>query len=147
MADAEGLPARTLLPSDGYWTSRGLDQGNATNRLDDLIVPNTEPSGSALSLVDPYSEGWQTPSQWLLDQNGNIHRVLAGRRNQSEGPVRLVRPVPQVARHASNGNVRDDFGNSTTVDQASAVKAIWFIPPETVDGMTLTPVFVTVRDL
>ena len=37
------MPARTLLPSDGYWTSRGLDQGNATNRLDDLIVPTPNP--------------------------------------------------------------------------------------------------------
>jgi len=141
------MPARALLPDDGYWTARGLDSDNETNRLDDLIVPNTAPSGSVLSLVDPYSEGWQSPNQWLLDQNGNIHRVLAGRRNQSEGPVRLARPVPHVARHASNGNVDDGFGNSTTVDQASAVKAVWFIPPETVDGMILTPVFVTVRDL
>ncbi len=38
-------------------------------------------------------------------------------------------------------------GDDTTVDQASAVKAVWFIPPETRDGLILTPVFVTVRDL
>lgn len=131
---------------DAFWTPRGVDKGNAANKVDDLFVPDTDEGGSPLTLLDPIEKGWQEPGQWILDQNGNIHRVLAGRRNANDGPVRLARPVPHVARHASNGNLRGENGPST-VDEASAVKAIWFVPPETRDGMKLTPVFVTVRDL
>ena len=39
---------------------------------------------------------WQAPGQWLLDENNNIHRILAGRRSANDGPVELQRPVPQV---------------------------------------------------
>jgi hypothetical protein len=53
-----------------------------------------------------------------------------------------------VARHAANGNLDSPTGNGpSTVDEASRVKAIWFIPPEARDGLMLTPVFATVRDL
>jgi prepilin-type N-terminal cleavage/methylation domain-containing protein len=149
------LPARVVLGdpdnqgswSDAFWTPRGLDEEDGTNKLDDLVVPGTAPSSSVNTEIEPFGEGWQVPGQWLLDQNGNIHRVLAGRRTAQDGPVRLARPVPHVSRHVSNGNLLNAQGDPTSVDEASAVKAIWFIPPESRDGMILTPVFVTVRDL
>ena len=146
----QGSPDQSNVPSqwdwDSFWSPRGLEKEDAANKLDDLFVPDIESGGSVLTALDPFDEGWQSPGQWILDQNGNIHRVLAGRRTANDGPVRLARPVPHVARHASNGNLRGEDGPST-VDEAAAVKAIWFIPPETRDGMNLTPVFVTVRDL
>jgi hypothetical protein len=131
---------------DTYWTPRGLDKDDAANKFDDDVVPGTYGTDGNLNSLDAYGEGWQSPGQWLLDQNGNIHKVLSGRRMVTDGPVRLARPVPHVARHTSNGNTSGPDGPST-IDEASAVKAIWFIPPESRDGMILTPVFVTVRDL
>jgi type II secretory pathway pseudopilin PulG len=141
------LPARLFFGTGNGWNPNGADTSDSSNKLDDLVVPNTAPSGSALSSLESYSDGWQSPGQWLIDQNGNIHRVLAGRRTLAEGPVRLARPVPHVARHAANGNLANASGQPTTTDEASEVKAIWFVPPETIDGLILTPVFVTVRDL
>ena len=156
------LPTRVVLGDPGnqtdwenvFWTPRGLEKDDAANRIDDLVVPGTEVGsslggggGDITTTLDPFGEGWQYPGQWLLDQNGNIHRVLAGRRSAKDGPVRLARPVPHVSRHISNGNLFNAQGDDTTVDQASAVKAVWFIPPESRDGLILTPVFVTVRDL
>lgn len=139
------LPARVVLDGNSQWSPVGAD---AANPRDDLDVPGTAGTGSVFDEVDPYGEGWQAPGQWILDQNGNIHRVLAGRRSKRDGPVRLARPVPHVARHAANGNLYSANGNNpSTVDEASQVKAVWFIPPESRDGMILTPVFVTVRDL
>jgi hypothetical protein len=144
------LPARVILPDDQYWSPRGLERSDAdrANKLDDLVVPGTESGNFGnFTPLETYGDGWQYPGQWLLDQNGNIHKVLAGREKVSDGPVRLVRPVPHVARHASNGNLLGPDGDPSTVDEAAEVKAVWFIPPETRDGMLLTPVFVTVRDL
>lgn len=148
------LPVRLVLDGepgddpweDTYWTPRGLDKDDAANKFDDDVVPGTYGTDGNLNSLDAYGEGWQYPGQWLLDQNGNIHKVLSGRRMVTDGPVRLARPVPHVARHTSNGNTSGPDGPST-IDEASAVKAIWFIPPESRDGMILTPVFVTVRDL
>ncbi|MCP4811840.1 MAG: hypothetical protein GY888_04970, partial [Planctomycetaceae bacterium] len=139
------IPARVVLDTTQQWSPVGV---NAANPRDDLDVPGTAGGGSVLDQLDPYGSGWQAPGQWILDQNGNIHRVLAGRRSMQDGPVRLARPVPHVARHAANGNLYSlDGNNPSTVDEASQVKAVWFIPPESRDGMILTPVFVTVRDL
>ena len=64
-----------------------------------------------------------------------------------EGPVRLSQRIPYVPRQASNGNIVDENGEFTTASGAGAVKSIWFIPPETRDGITLIPVFVAVKDL
>ena len=76
-----------------------------------------------------------------------MHRVLAGRRNPADGPVRLAQRVPYVPRQATNGNLLDENGDQTDSNTASAVKSIWFIPPETRDGITLIPVFAAVKDL
>ena len=128
------------------WYPEGADADDPT---DDMRIPETTPQGgdSVTVGLDPYTEGWQAPGQWILDQNGTVHRVLAGRRTSGEGPVRLSQRVPKIARQASNGNVVDENNEYTDANTASAVKSIWFIPPETRDGITLIPVFVAVKDL
>ena len=146
------LPARVDFPftSNGAevprWYPDGADVNDPT---DDMRIPGTLPQpGDSVTLgLDPYSEGWQAPGQWILDQNGTVHRVLSGRRSTGEGPVRLSQRVPNVARQASNGNVVDENNEFTDTNTAGAVKSIWFIPPETRDGITLIPVFVAVKDL
>lgn len=151
------LPARVDFPQNftnangtaitiPRWYPEGIDPGDPT---DDMVIQGTvpQPGENPRLLLDPYRDGWQVPGQWLLDQNGSVHRVLAGRRTAGEGPVRLSQRVPYVPRQASNGNVVDENGEFTTASGAGAVKSIWFIPPETRDGITLIPVFVAVKDL
>ena len=129
------------------WYPEGADSNDPT---DDMRIPNTLPANGDVAYgvpLDPYDNGWQSPGQWLLDQNGNVHQVFAGRRNPAEGPVRLAQRIPYIPRQSTNGNLFDESGAETDVNTASAVKSIWFIPPESRDGITLIPVFVAVKDL
>jgi hypothetical protein len=54
-----------------------------------------------------------------MDVNGNLNNVAP----------------PSAGDNAARANI------------ASAVKSIWFIPPETRNGFTLTPVYATVGEL
>jgi hypothetical protein len=163
------FPVRFDLGADrrARWYPRGpLDAGGQPddNPLNDLVVPFTAPGQngildtnlgvSVLSDFDPYKSGWQRSGQWLLDQNGTVHRVLAGRTGPNLGPVRLTQKPPYVSRQDVNGNLlypEENVGsNSQDVDfanMASAVKTLWFIPPETRDGFILTPIYVAVGEI
>ncbi|HAW95051.1 MAG: hypothetical protein CMJ33_02170 [Phycisphaerae bacterium] len=146
------LPVRVDFPSPG---DRWYPEGDPTpddNPLNNLTVPGTLPAGSVLSQLDPYANGWQQAGQWLIDQNGTVHRVLSGRDNGAEGPVRLTSQVPYIPVLDVNGNLNNTtpglgVNNSARANIASAVKSIWFIPPETRNGFTLTPVYATVGEL
>ena len=123
-----------------------------TTPLNNLTIPGTLPSGSVLSQLDPYANGWQQAGQWLIDQNGTVHRVLAGRDNGAEGPVRITSQVPYLPVMDVNGNLNNispgiGLDNSARANIASAVKSVWFIPPESRNGFTLTPVYATVGEL
>jgi hypothetical protein len=146
------LPVRVDFPSFG---DRWYPEGDVTpdgNPLNNLTIPGTLPSGSVLSQLDPYAKGWQQAGQWLIDQNGTVHRVLAGRDNGADGPVRLTSQVPYIPVMDVNGNLNNAAPDNADTDTAraniaSAVKSIWFIPPETRNGFTLTPVYATVGEL
>ena len=43
---------------------------------------------------------WQAGGQWILDEHGNVHRVLRGRNTANELVVELFEPVPAVRRTA-----------------------------------------------
>jgi prepilin-type N-terminal cleavage/methylation domain-containing protein len=115
-----------------------------TPPVDPSIVPGTA-AGSALDLTKPAFQ-WQLPGQWLLDQNAVIHRVLAGRRNTTDGPVRFARPVPVQALSAVMG-----YRSSTPAADADtlsrAVWQAWFVPARDNNGVGLTPVYILVEDL
>jgi prepilin-type N-terminal cleavage/methylation domain-containing protein len=121
------------------------------------IIPGTDP-GRPLNLgADDWDQHWQAGRQWLLDQNNNIHRVLSGRRTVSDGPVELVRAIPEIPLL---GPSSDPYWmpyfiyapeNVGMQGSENVVAAIWYIPAE-VDlaaGLQaqLTPVYVTVREL
>ena len=141
------LTAPGFLPWNGSpWDVLGAD---INNPADDALIVGTYPDQT----YNPSDAGqsWQAPGQWMLDQNNNVHRVLSGRRNESDGPVELVRPVssmpplPVYYLPGANPSVEDVVTN------------IWYIPVEVeldtnTDGepdlpATLTPVYVTVRAL
>ncbi len=101
--------------------------------------------------LDPYFEGWQAPGQWLLDPYGRIHRVAQGRRNKRQGPVRLDASDPAAGAELRDLEPGDRGGGpyptrmiQTATDE---VRSLWFVPPVDRRGISLTPVYVTVRDL
>ena len=129
---------------------------NAPPNLDDFDraeVIGTDPQFNEPNpTLDPYFEGWQAPGQWLLDPSNRIHRVTQGRRNKRQGPVRLARPIPSQAPSsaiwnpatAEGGPYFDPDAIQTETDE---VRSLWFVPPVDRRGVSLTPVYVTVRDL
>jgi prepilin-type N-terminal cleavage/methylation domain-containing protein len=134
-------------------TPMGMDPGNAPTRRAE--VPGTDEDFGASNqtnpiAMDPYFLGWQAPGQWLIDPYGRTHRVVQGRRNRMQGPVRLARGVPVQPRTATNWNWMAQ-GISPASDEAagreSNVRSIWFMPPSDARGIKITPVFAVVREL
>lgn len=171
------LPVRLALfrDGDGPW-----DAGMGANidappddAADPQLIPGTA-KGDPLNLVDEF-DVWQLPGQVLLDQNNNIHRVLAGRESSLDGPLELARPVPAAQGNPNDPFISDDPGVWDPTNSAlfyfgiprgvsppnlsvpnygivfeDVVTDIWYLPAEIdVDGTaySITPVYVTVREL
>lgn len=162
--------------ADGPWDSYGLTFQSSPGVLtpqDDNIIHGTA-GGTAYNPQDP-RQAWQSPGQWLLDQNVNIHRVLSVERPSGSiaQPVRveLVRPAPGYV--PLNGpDIRDVYfydanppqfydpipgANPALLGARNIVTNIWYIPlsieadlnsdgiPET--AINLTPVYAVVKEL
>ena len=159
------LPSRVDLADKGTYPNEYVSIGGAAYRpltpfgdsdttgfeADRNIIPRTYPSfGSGADIaLDPYFEGWQSPGQWLIDPYGRTHRVLQGRRNKEQGPVRLSRPVPNQAASTAyfNPYAQGDPSFSNWQAQSEDVRSMWFVPPVDRRGISLTPIYVSVRDL
>ena len=102
---------------------------------------------------------WQYPGQWLVDQNGIIHRVERGRRRSNDQEVRLsARPagVP-VFSSLTNPNQAGvnanwwDKGNVTLPNVQNngygIVTDIWYMPTKDSKERSIIPVYATVEDL
>ena len=59
-------------------------------------------SPSPFDTSDPayLNRQWQASGQWILDEHGNVHRVIRGRNTANEDVVELFEPVPAVRRMA-----------------------------------------------
>jgi prepilin-type N-terminal cleavage/methylation domain-containing protein len=131
--DLVNTPGAPLPWHDQPWTRKG-DESNAENANElDALITGTFP-GDEYNPLDA-QQGWQLAGQWLLDQNNNIHRVLNGRRSVSEGPVELARIIPGAPPAPVYYQPYDQVTN------------FWYIPPVDANGVSLTPVYVTVREL
>ena len=131
------LPMYLLPPATGAgtWVAQ-------TPPVDPSIVPLTA-SGAAIDLTKP-RDMWQVPGQWILDQNNSIHRILVGRRNSADGPVRFARPVPVLAPAPVFGVYPSTPAAFIDIE---GVAQSWFMPITDANGVTITPVYVTVEEL
>lgn len=144
------LPVALDLRQNGpMWNAYGERLNDPS---DDAFVPGTDPGAPFDPLND--AQAWQLSGQWILDQNDNVHRVLAGRQAAKDGPVELVRPVPRLYP------AFDGFGNpypdiyfydrrppTGRTGQQNIVTDIWFLPARDQAGRRLTPVYVMVQVL
>ena len=177
------LPARYLAPS--YRTApTTLNANGWPNRSAATAAGDEIPGTAAIASVptaaqfggDKTWDDWQAPGAWWIDNNGTVHRVLNGRTNAAQGPVKLQRPIPILPRTAVNGFVPatayPSYSQQTTTTVTAPagpqnqpigpngfVSAIWFIPQRDFDVFssqpdgspavryTLTPVYATVEEL
>jgi prepilin-type N-terminal cleavage/methylation domain-containing protein len=157
-ANLPPLPYRLALSGSTAWDAYGLAQYDSS---DDALVLGT-PAGppDAWDLRDPAAT-WQDYGQWLLDQNNTVHRVLSRtpQTANDDAVIELLRPVNPVSsfdRAVSYLGTPDTPGLEGV---ENVVTHLWYIPTEVdldVDGdgdveegasVTLTPVYVTVREL
>jgi prepilin-type N-terminal cleavage/methylation domain-containing protein len=146
------LPATQATScANGPWHPGGPDANIFTNAPPNPPQPIEQnsivlgvPGGTPYN-PDDQAMSWQEPRQWLLDQNNNIHRVLSFDREDpaEDAEVELVRPVPAMP----GGGVYSIGAGANP----AMVSDIWYIPvavPDTSGNLlTLTPVYVTVREL
>jgi len=164
--------------SRGLWGAGGLDAKFGSTKQDwstylspnrdDCGVPGTGPINSKSNPADAtpsdptaltYSETWQQPGQWLIDQYNNVHHVIEGRRTHDDGPVILAKPVPRQPY----SNALFDAGNRTSIsrsqneallatpdsggDALQGIQDLWFVPPYDANGNQMIPVFACVEEL
>jgi hypothetical protein len=135
-ANRSPLPTIFAPPSASptWWVA------GAGSPLDASIVPST---ATGIDLTKPRWM-WQVPGQWILDQNNNVHRVLTGRRNAADGPVRFARPIAQMPAAAVYGARPGVAAGALDVE---GVAQAWYMPIRDAAGVQITPVFVMVEEL
>jgi prepilin-type N-terminal cleavage/methylation domain-containing protein len=135
-ASRSALPYRLDLAAP--WTV------TPANNLDPTVVPGTAPN--QLLQLENLDYHWQLPGQWLLDANGNVHRVASGRRVRQDGPVRLMTPLPRLPDPTGDPSrsMRSFWFMGT---EAGDVGTFWYLPAEDDRGYRLTPVYVAVKEL
>ena len=109
-------------------------------------IPGTAANAAnSFGLPEQVWDDWQAPGSWWIDNHGTVHQVLSGRTNVTQGPVRLVRRIPDLPNSAVNG-----FGlvsNPALPDRSGQISAIWFVPRRDARGNVITPVFAAVEEL
>jgi type II secretory pathway pseudopilin PulG len=134
-------PATLDMGTPGPFTTGLVGQGTAATpgALGQGLLPGDFPTAS----LTPVQHQWQFPGQWIVDNNGNVHRVAVGRRNPSDAvQLRLSAAVPRVP--AAQVNVDYEAPALTS----RGVRTFHFVPT-IIDGngTQLVPVYATVRDL
>jgi prepilin-type N-terminal cleavage/methylation domain-containing protein len=134
-----------------------IDASQFSPNRDDCGVPGTSPSTNETALT--YSELWQQPGQWMIDQYNNVHHVIEGRRTHADGPVILAKPVPRQpysnALFDSANRILSSSPESTALlataasggDAPKGIQDLWFIPSYDANGNQLLPVFACVEEL
>ncbi len=160
-ADATGGPATGNQVLIGWQQPATLALNQQTPFTTGLIKDGTATAaggpGQGLLLDDfpadripRVHQQWQYPGQWVVDNNGNVHRVVQGRRNRTDPPlVRFAAPVPRT----QNAQVFDDYElrppvGGGTDPAPQGVRTLHYVPTVIdANGTQLVPVYATVRDL
>jgi hypothetical protein len=135
------IPALYLAPNFGTATSW-------PNRTAAIPVLDEIPGTAAASAFAPDRiwDDWQLPNAWWVDNHATVHKVLNGRTNSTQGPVKLQRPIPVMPRSPVNG-VAPNGTYPASGGPSSFISGVWFVPQRDARGNILTPVFAAVEEL
>ncbi|MEY2711812.1 MAG: hypothetical protein RL005_34 [Planctomycetota bacterium] len=137
-------PGAIGLSASSIPRAGGVD-GTVGTRADNAAVPGTNPGTPASGFnVTNDLYAWQAPNQVWLDQWNDLHRVVGGRRTSADGPVTLARPVVAKTPSAVYFGVGPD---GVPRADPGTLPVIWYLPSEDANGVSITPVFVTVMEL
>ena len=127
-----------------------LNMGTVGPYTTGTFVPGTGATGqgllpgdSAASALPQVQVQWQSPGQWIVDNNGNVHRVAIGRRGpQDPVQVRFSAPVPRMP----DAQAFDDY--ELPNDTVPGLRTMHYVPVIIdANGTQLVPIYATVRDL
>ncbi|MFO0963344.1 MAG: prepilin-type N-terminal cleavage/methylation domain-containing protein [Phycisphaerales bacterium] len=137
----------------GLQVRTGWTQPNDTPFTTGLFTTNQGLAASDFPVgqLPQIQHTWQYPGQWLVDGNGNVHRVALGRRTSSDlvnatTGVRLSAPSPRVPQIQAY----DDYeliGTTANDPVPQGIRTIFFVPAFDADRNQLIPVYATVREL
>ena len=134
----------TVLSAASTPRASGVD-GTVGTRADNAAIPGTNPGTPASGFnVTNDLFAWQAPNQIWLDQWNDIHRVVGGRRTSADGPVTLARPISAKLPSAVYFGVGQD---GLPRPDPGTLPVIWYLPTEDANGVSITPVYVTVMEL
>ena len=148
------IPALYLAPNFGTgtlatsWpnrtnTANSTAQGYSAQPTADEI-PGTGINVDSFGSPEQVWDDWQAPASWWVDNHGSTHRVLIGRNNIAQGPVKLQRAIPSLPRSPVNGYSPTGTGAN---GPNAFISGIWFVPRRDDRGNVITPVFAAVEEL
>jgi len=138
-------PAGSIALSSASIPRIGGVDNSVNTRADNAAIPGTNPgtpSAGFNATNDLYA--WQAPNQLWLDQWNDIHRVVGGRRTSADGPVTLARPISAKLPSGAYFGVGQD---GLPRPDPGTLPVIWYLPTEDANGVSITPVYVTVMEL
>ncbi len=154
------IPALYLAPNygtgtlTGSWPNRTAALGGAGNTtLAGYATPpnQDEIPGTGINAANSFGsaeqiwDDWQAPASWWIDNHATTHKVLTGRLNITQGPVRVMRPVPILPHSPVNGV--SPTANAALNGANAFISGIWFVPRRDRNGNVITPVFAAVEEL
>lgn len=148
------LPAKFLAPNIGTATSWPSITATAPrDEIPGTAAIATVPTAAQFGF-DKTWDDWQAPGTWLVDNHATIHKVISGRSNPTQGPVKLQRPIARLPQTPVNGVLPNSLPAANNLP-SDFISAIWFIPQRDFDAaaatpavrFSLTPVYVSVEEL
>ena len=132
---------------DGVWDNWGLDSISTTFYDNHMVYGTVD--GVQWNMNDD-GQAWQSPRQWILDQNNSVHRVLSSFQfdppNDNQVIVELVKPISPAPNVNPWANAQGAFYKSPYY-MWDVVSDIWYIPLTNSEGLSLTPIYLTVKEL
>lgn len=150
------------------WRAGGYDR-SLISPSDNTQIRKTSPTAAPTSqfkAAEAYDQ-WQMAGQWIVDEDGAVHRLIQGRTRNEDGPVAMsssllpdthdARTKAGAWRAAAMETYLQGGGPFPEVDLAGTAAAewpgieqIWYLPRTVYRNgyeYAVTPVYVTVRDL
>ena len=149
------------------WRAGGFDRSLSTPSDNTQIRKTSAAAPSSQFKAGEAYDQWQSAGQWLIDEDGAVHRLIQGRTRNEDGPVAMsssllpdahdARTRAGAWRAAALETFMQGAGPFPAVDlpgtaaaEWPGIEQIWYLPRTVYRNgyeYGVTPVYATVRDL